>query len=168
MSTQVTLHIANHGAITLELDEGKAPITVANFLEYVRKGHYNGTVFHRVIPGFMIQGGGFAPGMEQKSTDKEIQNEATNGLKNDQYTIAMARTSAPHSASAKFFINVADNGFLNHKSPTPQGWGYAVFGKVVQGQEVVDQIAGVATGRRGMHDDVPKEDVLIEKAEIQG
>ena len=168
MSTQVILHIANHGAITLELDEGKAPITVANFLEYVRKGHYNGTVFHRVIPGFMIQGGGFAPGMEQKSTDKEIQNEANNGLKNDQYTIAMARTSAPHSASAQFFINVADNGFLNHKSPTPQGWGYAVFGKVVQGQEVVDQIAGVATGRRGMHDDVPKEDVLIEKAEIQG
>jgi peptidyl-prolyl cis-trans isomerase B (cyclophilin B) len=168
MSTQVTLHIANHGVITLELDEGKAPITVANFLEYVRKGHYNGTVFHRVIPGFMIQGGGFAPGMEQKSTDKEIQNEANNGLKNDQYTIAMARTSAPHSASAQFFINVADNGFLNHKSPTPQGWGYAVFGKVVQGQEVVDQIAGVATGRRGMHDDVPKEDVLIEKAEIQG
>ena len=168
MSTQVTLHIANHGAITLELDEGKAPITVANFLEYVRKGHYNGTVFHRVIPGFMIQGGGFAPGMEQKPTDKEIQNEANNGLKNDQYTIAMARTSAPHSASAQFFINVADNGFLNHKSPTPQGWGYAVFGKVVQGQEVVDQIAGVATGRRGMHDDVPKEDVLIEKAEIQG
>ena len=164
MSTQVTLHIANHGVITLELDEGKAPITVANFLEYVRKGHYNGTVFHRVIPGFMIQGGGFAPGMEQKSTDKEIQNEANNGLKNDQYTIAMARTSAPHSASAQFFINVADNGFLNHKSPTPQGWGYAVFGKVVQGQEVVDQIAGVATGRRGMHDDVPKEDVLIEKA----
>ena len=168
MSTQVTLHIANHGVITLELDEGKAPITVANFLEYVRKGHYNGTVFHRVIPGFMIQGGGFAPGMEQKSTDKEIQNEANNGLKNDQYTIAMARTSAPHSASAQFFINVADNGFLNHKSPTPQGWGYAVFGKVVQGQEVVDQIAGVATGRRGIHDDVPKEDVLIEKAEIQG
>ena len=168
MSTQVTLHIANHGAVTLELDEGKAPITVANFLEYVRKGHYNGTVFHRVIPGFMIQGGSFAPSMEQKPTDKEIQNEANNGLKNDQYTIAMARTSAPHSASAQFFINVADNGFLNHKSPTPQGWGYAVFGKVVQGQEVVDQIAGVATGRRGMHDDVPKEDVLIEKAEIQG
>ena len=168
MSTQVTLHIANHGAVTLELDEGKAPITVANFLEYVRKGHYNGTVFHRVIPGFMIQGGGFAPSMEQKPTDKEIQNEANNGLKNDQYTIAMARTSAPHSASAQFFINVADNGFLNHKSPTPQGWGYAVFGKVVQGQEVVDQIAGVATGRRGMHDEVPKEDVLIETAEIHG
>ena len=168
MSTQVTLHIANHGTITLELDESKAPVTVANFLEYVRKGHYDGTVFHRVIPGFMIQGGGFAPGMEQKPTDKEIQNEANNGLKNDRYTIAMARTSAPHSASAQFFINVADNGFLNYKSPTPQGWGYAVFGKVVQGQEVVDQIAGVSTGRRGMHDDVPKEDVLIEKAEVQG
>ncbi len=168
MSTQVILHIANHGAITLELDESKAPVTVANFLEYVRKGHYDGTVFHRVIPGFMIQGGGFAPGMEQKPTDKEIQNEANNGLKNDRYTIAMARTSAPHSASAQFFINVADNGFLNYKSPTPQGWGYAVFGKVVQGQEVVDLIAGVATGRRGMHDDVPKEDVLIEKAEVQG
>ncbi len=168
MSTQVILHIANHGAITLELDESKAPVTVANFLEYVRKGHYDGTVFHRVIPGFMIQGGGFALGMEQKPTDKEIQNEANNGLKNDRYTIAMARTSAPHSASAQFFINVADNGFLNYKSPTPQGWGYAVFGKVVQGQEVVDLIAGVATGRRGMHDDVPKEDVLIEKAEVQG
>lgn len=168
MSTQVILHIANHGAITLELDESKAPVTVANFLEYVRKGHYDGTVFHRVIPGFMIQGGGFALGMEQKPTDKEIQNEANNGLKNDRYTIAMARTSAPHSASAQFFINVADNGFLNYKSPTPQGWGYAVFGKVVQGQEVVDLIAGVATGRRGMHDDVPKEDVLIEKAEVEG
>jgi len=125
-------------------------------------------VFHRVINGFMIQGGGFEVGMQQKSTDKPIQNEANNGLKNDKYTLAMARTSDPHSATAQFFINVADNGFLNHKSPTPQGWGYAVFGKVVQGQEVVDQIAGVATGRRGMHDDVPKEDVLIEKAEIQG
>ena len=165
---QVELHIAGMGVITLELDADKAPLSTANFLAYVNKGHYNNTIFHRVIPGFMIQGGGFAPSMEQKPTDKEIQNEANNGLKNDQYTIAMARTSAPHSASAQFFINVADNGFLNHKSPTPQGWGYAVFGKVVQGQEVVDQIAGVATGRRGMHDDVPKEDVLIEKAEIQG
>lgn len=167
MSTQVILHIANRGPITIELDESKAPITVANFLEYVRNGHYNGTVFHRVIPGFMIQGGGFAPGMEQKPTAKEIQNEANNGLKNDKYTIAMARTSAPHSASAQFFINVADNDFLNYKSPTPQGWGYAVFGKVVEGQDVVDQVAGVATGRRGMHDDVPKDDVLIEKAEIK-
>ena len=164
----VELHITGYGVITLELDAAKAPKSVENFLAYVNKGHYNNTIFHRVIPGFMIQGGGFAPSMEQKPTDKEIQNEANNGLKNDQYTIAMARTSAPHSASAQFFINVADNGFLNHKSPTPQGWGYAVFGKVVQGQEVVDQIAGVATGRRGMHDDVPKEDVLIEKAEIQG
>ena len=166
MSTQVTLHIANHGAVTLELDEGKAPITVANFLEYVRKGHYNGTVFHRVIPGFMIQGGGFAPSMEQKPTDKEIQNEANNGLKNDQYTIAMARTSAPHSASAQFFINVADNGFLNHKSPTPQGWGYAVFGKVVEGSDVVDAIEQSKTSRSGFHQDVPVETVTIEKAEI--
>ena len=166
-TTQVELQ-TNLGSITLELDADKAPLSVANFVEYVKKGQYDGTVFHRVIPGFMIQGGGFAPGMQQKPTGAEIQNEANNGLKNDQYTIAMARTSAPHSASAQFFINVADNGFLNHKSPTPQGWGYAVFGKVVQGQEVVDQIAGVATGRRGMHDDVPKEDVLIEKAEIQG
>lgn len=165
---QVELHIANYGVITLELDADKAPKSVENFLSYVNKGHYNNTIFHRVIPGFMVQGGGFEPGMKQKNSDAPIQNEANNGLKNDQYTIAMARTSAPHSASAQFFINVADNGFLNHKSPTPQGWGYAVFGKVVQGQEVVDQIAGVATGRRGMHDDVPKEDVLIEKAEIQG
>ena len=167
MSTQVTLHIANRGPITIELDEAKAPITVANFLEYVRNGHYDGTVFHRVIPGFMIQGGGFAPGMQQKPTAKEIQNEANNGLKNDTYTVAMARTSAPHSASAQFFINVADNDFLNYKSPTPSGWGYAVFGKVVEGQNVVDQIAGVATGRRGMHDDVPKDDVVIEKAEVK-
>lgn len=166
MSTQVTLHIANHGAITLELDEGKAPITVANFLEYVRKGHYNGTVFHRVIPGFMIQGGGFAPGMEQKSTDKEIQNEANNGLKNDQYTIAMARTSAPHSASAQFFINVVDNDFLNFKSPNGNGWGYCVFGKVVEGTEVVDAIKGVKTGNAGFHQDVPKEDVVIQRAEV--
>ncbi|MDO5654457.1 MAG: peptidylprolyl isomerase [Brachymonas sp.] len=166
MSTKVALHIANHGTITLELDEAKAPITVANFLEYVRKGHYNGTVFHRVIPGFMIQGGGFAPGMTQKPTAAEIQNEANNGLKNDKYTVAMARTSAPHSASAQFFINVADNDFLNHTAPTAQGWGYAVFGKVVSGSDVVDKIAGVSTGNRGMHGDVPKEDVLIETAEV--
>ena len=162
MSThKVILHIASLGAITLELDEAKAPITVANFLNYVKKGHYDGTIFHRVIPGFMIQGGGFAPGMQQKQTDAEIQNEANNGLKNDKYTIAMARTSAPHSASAQFFINVANNDFLNYKSPTPQGWGYAVFGKVVEGQDIVDKIAAVATGRRGMHDDVPKNDVRI-------
>lgn len=167
MSThKVILHIASLGAITLELDEAKAPITVANFLNYVKKGHYDGTIFHRVIPGFMIQGGGFAPGMQQKQTDAEIQNEANNGLKNDKYTIAMARTSAPHSASAQFFINVANNDFLNYKSPTPQGWGYAVFGKVIEGQDIVDKIAAVATGRRGMHDDVPKDDVCIEKAEV--
>ena len=163
MST-VELHIANLGTITLELDAEKAPITVANFLEYVRNGHYDGTVFHRVIPGFMVQGGGFAPGMQQKPTAKEIQNEANNGLKNDKYTIAMARTSAPHSASAQFFINVANNDFLNHTAPTPQGWGYAVFGKVTGGTDVVDKIAKVATGRRGFHDDVPKDDVVIEKA----
>ena len=165
-TTQVTLHIANRGTITLELDAAKAPITVANFLDYVRKGHYDGTVFHRVIPGFMVQGGGFAPGMQQKPTGTEIQNEANNGLKNDKYTVAMARTSAPHSASAQFFINVANNDFLNYTAPNGNGWGYAVFGKVVGGTDVVDQIVGVPTGRRGMHDDVPKEDVLIEKAEV--
>ncbi len=163
---KVALHIAKFGIITLELDAEKAPITVANFLEYVKKEHYNGTVFHRVIPGFMIQGGGFATGMKQKPTASEIQNEANNGLKNDVYTIAMARTSAPHSASAQFFINVSNNDFLNHTAPTAQGWGYAVFGKVVEGSDVVDKIAKVATGRRGMHDDVPTEDVLIEKAEV--
>lgn len=167
MSThKVILHIASLGAITFELDEAKAPVTVANFLNYVKKGHYDGTIFHRVIPGFMIQGGGFASGMQQKQTDAKIQNEANNGLKNDKYTIAMARTSAPHSASAQFFINVANNDFLNYKSPTPQGWGYAVFGKVIEGQDIVDKIAAVATGRRGMHDDVPKDDVRIEKAEV--
>ena len=163
---KVALHIAKFGIITLELDAEKAPITVANFLEYVKKEHYNGTVFHRVIPGFMIQGGGFATGMKQKPTASEIQNEANNGLKNDIYTIAMARTMAPHSASAQFFINVSNNDFLNHTAPTAQGWGYAVFGKVVEGSDVVDKIAKVATGRRGMHDDVPSEDVLIEKAEV--
>ena len=163
---KVELHITNHGVITLELDAEKAPLSTANFLSYVNKGHYNNTVFHRVIPGFMVQGGGFAPGMQQKPTAKEIQNEANNGLKNDKYTIAMARTSAPHSASAQFFINVANNDFLNFKSPTAQGWGYAVFGKVVKGSELVDQIAKVVTGRRGYHDDVPKDDVLVEKATV--
>ena len=163
---QVELHIAGHGNITIELDAEKAPVTVANFLEYVNKGHYDGTIFHRVIPGFMIQGGGFVPGMDQKPTAAEIKNEADNGLKNDKYTISMARTSAPHSASAQFFINVANNDFLNFKSPTAQGWGYAVFGKVVSGTEVVDQIAKVVTGRRGYHDDVPKDDVLVEKATV--
>jgi peptidyl-prolyl cis-trans isomerase B (cyclophilin B) len=166
MNPKVELHIAGGGVITLELDEQKAPKTVANFLNYVKKGHYDGTIFHRVIDGFMIQGGGFAPGMSQKPTDATIENEASNGLKNDRYTVAMARTSAPHSASAQFFINVADNDFLNHKSPTPNGWGYAVFGKVVGGQDIVDQIKGVATGNRGGHGDVPKTDVVIEKAVV--
>ena len=152
------------GTIRIALDDEKAPLTVANFLSYVKAGHYDGTIFHRVIPGFMVQGGGFEPGMGQKPTQASIQNEANNGLKNDKYTLAMARTSAPHSASAQFFINATDNGFLNFKSETPQGWGYAVFGKVVAGTEVVDAIERVPTGRKGMHDDVPKDDVLILKA----
>jgi peptidyl-prolyl cis-trans isomerase B (cyclophilin B) len=164
MSTpQVELHITNYGVITLELDADKAPKTVENFLAYVNKGHYNNTIFHRVIPGFMIQGGGMEPGMNQKSCDAPIQNEANNGLKNANYTVAMAR-SDPHSATAQFFINVADNGFLNHTAPSAQGWGYAVFGKVVSGSDVVDKIKAVKTGRKGFHDDVPKEDVVIEKA----
>jgi peptidyl-prolyl cis-trans isomerase B (cyclophilin B) len=152
------------GVIRIELDDAKAPVTVANFLEYVNAGHYDGTVFHRVIKGFMIQGGGFEPGLKQKPTKGEITNEANNGLKNDKYTLAMARTSAPHSASAQFFINGTDNEFLNFKSETPSGWGYAVFGKVVAGTEVVDQIEKVKTGRKGFHDDVPLEDVVITKA----
>ena len=152
------------GTVRIELDDAKAPITVANFLAYVKKGHYDGTIFHRIIRGFMIQGGGFDADMKQKPTDAPIQNEANNGLKNDKYTVAMARTQAPHSATAQFFINVADNGFLNHTAPSLQGWGYAVFGKVVKGTEIVDQIRGVKTGRNGFHDDVPKEDVVIEKA----
>jgi peptidyl-prolyl cis-trans isomerase B (cyclophilin B) len=165
---QVELHIKDQGVITLELDQDKAPKTVENFLAYVTKGHYDNTVFHRVIPGFMVQGGGFEPGMSQKPTDAEIQNEANNGLKNDNYTVAMARTNAPHSATAQFFINVADNGFLNHTAPSAQGWGYAVFGKVVGGKEVVDKIKAVKTGRKGFHDDVPLEDVVIEKAVVKG
>lgn len=164
MTTAVELHIKDRGVITLELDEEKAPRTVANFMNYVKKGHYDGTVFHRVIDGFMVQGGGFAQGMKEKETDGEVENEANNGLKNDRYTIAMARTSEPHSASAQFFINVADNDFLNFRSPTRQGWGYAVFGKVTSGQEIVDAIRTVATGRKGFHDDVPVDDVVIEKA----
>ncbi|MBX3654464.1 MAG: peptidyl-prolyl cis-trans isomerase [Ramlibacter sp.] len=163
---KVELHIAKHGVITLELNADKAPKTVANFVSYVTKGHYNNTIFHRVIPGFMVQGGGFEPGMNQKPTDAPIENEANNGLKNDNYTVAMARTQAPHSASAQFFINVADNGFLNHTAPSMQGWGYAVFGKVVSGTEVVDKIKAVKTGRKGFHDDVPNEDVVIEKAVV--
>jgi peptidyl-prolyl cis-trans isomerase B (cyclophilin B) len=160
----VELQITGFGNIKIELDAAKAPNSVANFLAYVNKGHYDGTVFHRVIPGFMIQGGGFAAGMNQKPTDKPINNEANNGLKNDKYTLAMARTNDPHSATAQFFINVADNAFLNHTAPSAQGWGYAVFGKVVAGTEVVDKIAAVKTGTRGFHGDVPKEDVVIEKA----
>ena len=161
---KVELHIQDHGVVTLELDAAKAPKTVANFLSYVNKGHYAGTVFHRVIPGFMVQGGGFAAGMKQKPTDGEIENEATNGLKNDKYTVAMARTSAPHSASAQFFINASDNGFLNHTGQNASGWGYAVFGKVVSGIEVVDKIERVKTGSKGGHGDVPMTDVIIEKA----
>ena len=163
---QVELSIKNHGTITLELDRAKAPKSVENFLAYVKKGHYDNTVFHRVIPGFMVQGGGFEPGMTQKPTAGEIENEANNGLKNDTYTVAMARTSAPHSATAQFFINIANNGFLNHTAPSAQGWGYAVFGKVVGGTDVVDKIKAVKTGRKGFHDDVPLEDVIIEKATI--
>ncbi|GAB4087688.1 peptidylprolyl isomerase [Hydrogenophaga soli] len=161
---KVELHIADHGVITLELDAEKAPKSTANFLAYVAKGHYDGTIFHRVMDGFMIQGGGFEPGMKQKPTDKPIENEANNGLKNDNYTIAMARTNDPHSATAQFFINVTDNGFLNHTSPTASGWGYAVFGKVVAGTEVVDAIRKVRTGRSGFHENVPKDDVVITKA----
>ena len=163
---KVELHIVDHGVITLELDEAKAPKSVANFLTYVKKGHYDRTIFHRVINGFMVQGGGMEPGMGQKPTDSALENEANNGLKNDNYTVAMARTSAPHSATAQFFINVANNEFLNHTAPTAQGWGYAVFGKVVGGKDVVDKIKAVKTGRKGFHDDVPLEDVVIEKAVV--
>ncbi|HKR39110.1 peptidylprolyl isomerase [Paraburkholderia sp. CNPSo 3272] len=161
----VELH-TNHGVIKLELNAEKAPKTVANFLNYVKSGHYDGTVFHRVIDGFMIQGGGFDAGMKQKPTEAPIENEANNGLKNERGSIAMARTNDPHSASAQFFINVADNDFLNHSSPTPQGWGYAVFGKVVEGLEVVDKIKKVKTGSKGFHQDVPVDDVVIEKAVV--
>ena len=161
---KVELHIANRGVITLELDAEKAPKSVANFLAYVAKGHYDNTVFHRVIPGFMVQGGGFEPGMKQKGSDKPIDNEANNGLKNDNYTVAMARTNDPHSATAQFFINVANNGFLNHTAISSSGWGYAVFGKVVSGTDVVDGIKAVKTGNKGGHGDVPVEDVIIEKA----
>jgi len=155
----------NLGAITLELDAERAPETVKNFLQYVKDGHYDNTVFHRVIDGFMIQGGGFEPGMRQKATRAPIQNEAANGLKNARGTIAMARTGDPHSATAQFFINVADNAFLNHTAPSGQGWGYCVFGRVTDGMDVVDKIKGVRTGSKGMHKDVPVEDVVIERAE---
>jgi peptidyl-prolyl cis-trans isomerase B (cyclophilin B) len=161
----VELH-TNHGVIKLELDAEKAPKSVENFLNYVKAGHYDNTVFHRVIDGFMIQGGGFEPGMKQKPTAEPITNEANNGLKNVNGSIAMARTNDPHSATAQFFINVNDNDFLNHSSPTPQGWGYAVFGKVVEGLDIVEKIKKVKTGSKGFHQDVPAEDVVIEKAVI--
>ena len=161
----VKLH-TNHGIITLELDEKGAPQTVANFLQYVKDGHYANTIFHRVIDGFMIQGGGFEPGMRQKPTRAPIRNEADNKLKNANLTIAMARTSDPHSATAQFFINVADNAFLDHTAPTSQGWGYCVFGRVTGGADVVNKIRGVKTGGSGMHKDVPVADVIIERAEV--
>ncbi len=156
----------NKGDITLELDAEKAPKTVENFLSYVNDGFYNGTVFHRVINNFMIQGGGFEPGLKQKATKDTIENEANNGLKNDVYTVAMARTNDPHSATAQFFINIQNNDFLNHTNPTPNGWGYAVFGKVVDGTDVVDSIKTVKTGSKGFHQDVPVEDVIIESASV--
>ncbi len=161
----IKLH-TNFGVIAIELDAEKAPESAKNFLAYAEAGHYDNTVFHRVIPGFMVQGGGFEPGMKQKPCKAPIKNEADNGLKNETYTLAMARTSDPHSATAQFFINVADNEFLNFKAPNANGWGYCVFGKVVEGTEVVDKIKGVKTGSSGFHQDVPKEDVIIERAEV--
>ena len=161
----IKLH-TNHGIIALELDSEKAPLTVQNFIDYVNSGHYDNTVFHRVIDGFMIQGGGFEPGMKQKQTRATIQNEAANGLKNEKYTVAMARTSDAHSASAQFFINVADNNFLNYTSSTSQGFGYCVFGKVTEGKDVIDQIKKVKTGDRSGHQNVPLEDVVVQKAEV--
>lgn len=161
---KVALHIAGYGVVTIELDQEHAPKSTANFLAYVASGHYDNTIFHRIIPGFMVQGGGMEPGMKQKQTTAPIENEANNGLKNNNYTLAMARTGDPHSATSQFFINVANNDFLNHTAPTSQGWGYAVFGKVVEGTEIVDKIKSVKTGRSGFHEDVPNEDVVIEKA----
>jgi len=160
----VILH-TSHGDITLELDAASAPKTVANFLQYVRDGHYDNTLFHRVIDGFMVQGGGMSPGMKQKPTRAGVANEAANGLKNTRYTVAMARTSDPHSATAQFFINVGDNGFLDYTASNAQGWGYCVFGKVVAGQDVVDRIKGVPTSDSGFHQNVPREDVIIARAE---
>jgi peptidyl-prolyl cis-trans isomerase B (cyclophilin B) len=154
----------NHGDFIIELNTEKAPISSANFLEYVKSGHYNGTIFHRVIPNFMVQGGGMEPGMRQKETLANIENEAQNGLKNVRGSVAMARTSDPHSASSQFFINVVDNDFLNHSAPTPQGWGYAVFGMVTEGLDVVDTIRKVPTGSAGFHQDVPKDDVIVLEA----
>lgn len=164
---QIELHIARLGTIILELDAEKAPKTVANFLQYLEDGHYDNTIFHRIIPGFMIQGGGMSSGMKQKKTHPAITNEADNGLKNVHYSVAMARTSEPHSATAQFFINTADNDFLNFSAPTQQGWGYAVFGEVISGTEIVDAMEKVATGRVGMSDDVPLEDVLLEKVVLK-
>ncbi len=158
----------NHGDFVLQLDADKAPKTVANFVQYVTDGHYDGTVFHRVIRGFMIQGGGFTPGMSQKKTRAAVDNEADNGLENTKYTAAMARTSDPHSATAQFFVNSSDNDFLNHSGKTAQGWGYTVFGEVTEGREVVDAIEGVRTGSKGGHQDVPVDDVIITKAEVIG
>jgi len=160
----VVLH-TNHGDITLELDAENAPASTANFLQYVRDGHYDNTLFHRVIPGFMIQGGGMEPGMKQKPTRKPVANEATNGVKNKNYTVAMARTSEPHSATAQFFINVADNDFLNYTAPSANGWGYCVFGKVSAGHDIVDKIKAVPTATSGFHQNVPQQDVVILKAE---
>ena len=163
--TQVLI-TTNHGAIKLELDDAKAPNTVANFVQYAKDGHYDNTVFHRVISNFMIQGGGFEPGMKQKSVRDPIDNEAANGLKNDLHTVAMARTNDPHSATAQFFFNIKNNDFLNFTSPNGNGWGYCVFGRVVEGTEVVDSIKDVKTGTKGFHQDVPAEDVVILKAEV--
>ena len=163
----VELHIAEYGTIALELHADKAPKSVENFLAYIEHGHYDNTIFHRVIPGFMVQGGGMEPGMVQRKTAKPVDNEANNGLKNSKYTVAMARTSQPHSATAQFFINVADNGFLNHTAETTQGWGYTVFGKVIEGTDLVDQIQNVDTGRKGSHDDVPVDDVIITKLVVR-
>ena len=161
----IKLH-TNFGTIGIELDHEKAPVTAANFEQYVKDGFYDGVIFHRDIKGFMIQGGGMDENMNEKATREPIQNEAQNGLKNDKYTVAMARTQAPHSASAQFFINTKNNDFLNHTDPSMHGWGYAVFGKVVEGQDVVDAIEGVKTKRHGYHDDVPQDAVVITKAEI--
>ena len=167
MSTNPRVKLeTNMGDIVIELDAAKAPKSAANFIDYVKDGFYNGTVFHRVMDGFMIQGGGFEPGLKQKPTKAPIDNEANNGLKNDKYTIAMARTNDPHSATAQFFINVADNDFLNHTAPTSNGWGYAVFGKVTSGMDVVDKIKGVKTGNSGFHQNVPAQDVTINKAVV--
>jgi peptidyl-prolyl cis-trans isomerase B (cyclophilin B) len=166
MSQNVRLE-TSAGTLRIELDAERAPQSCRNFVDYVQSGHFDGTVFHRVIKGFMIQGGGFEPGMKQRPTRAPIPNEANNGLRNARYTLAMARTSDPHSATAQFFINTADNAFLDHKAETAQGWGYAVFGRVVEGSEVVDAIEGVRTGRRGFHDDVPLEDVVIVRATLE-